>query len=104
MQIQINFGDVDASDALKERVHTAVDKAVAHVHHNLTRVEVHLRDDNGGKHGNNDKRVVMEARPEGHQPITVDSKGDDLYAVIDDTAGKMGRAVKSHLERIADRR
>lgn len=103
MQIQINFGDVDASDALMQRVHDSVEKACAHVGRHLTRVEVHLRDDNGGKHGGDDKRVVMEGRPEGHQPITVDAKGDDLYKVIDDSANKLGRAVKSHLERIAER-
>ena len=103
MQTQINFGDVDSSDALSQRVHEQVDKALAHVHRSVTRVEVHLRDDNAGKHGNQDKRVVMEARPEGHQPITVDAKGEDMYKVIDDAAAKLGRALKSHLERIAER-
>ena len=103
MQTQINFGDVDASDALTQRVHAAVDKALAHVSQGITRVEVHLRDDNAGKGGSDDKRVVMEARPEGHQPITVDHKGEDLYKVIDETAGKLGRALKSHLDRISER-
>ncbi|BAM04840.1 HPF/RaiA family ribosome-associated protein [Phycisphaera mikurensis] len=103
MQIQINFGDVDASDALKTRVNEQVEKAMARVSHGITRVEVHLRDDNAGKHGNDDKRAVMEARPEGHRPITVDSKGEDLYKVIDEAAAKLGRAVKSHLDRISER-
>ena len=103
MQIQINFGDVEASDSLKDRVTEQVEKALAHTRRGITRVEVHLRDDNSDKHGSDDKRVVMEARPEHHQPITVDHKGEDLYGVIDETAAKLGRAVKKTLDRIAER-
>ena len=44
----------------------------------ITRLEVHLSDENGGKEGANDKRCVLEARIEGRQPIAV-SKDADTY-------------------------
>ncbi len=37
----------------------------------ITRVEVHLSDENSHKEGPNDKRCLLEARIEGRQPIAV---------------------------------
>ncbi len=99
MHIQINFGDIDGSDALRDRVTQKVEHVLQHVADRITRVEVHLRDDNAGKAGSHDKRAVMEARPAGHDPIAVEHNGEDIYKVIDETAQKLGRAVKSKLER-----
>ena len=99
MHIEISFGDVDASDSLRDRVETSVNKALSHVASRITRVEAHLRDDNAGKPGTHDKRCVFEARPAGHQPIAVEHQGEDLYQVIDETAQKLGRAVRHKLEK-----
>lgn len=103
MQIQINFGDVDASPSLRERAEKAIEHRLEHLAPRITRVEVHLRDDNAGKAGKDDKRCVMEARPANHQPIAVEHRGDDLYKVIDETADKLSRAVRSRLERAETR-
>jgi hypothetical protein len=35
----------------------------------ITRVDVHFSDENGNKTGINDKKCVLEAHMEGHQPI-----------------------------------
>ncbi len=37
----------------------------------ITRLEVHLSDENGKKEGMDDKRCMLEARIEGKQPIAV---------------------------------
>jgi ribosome-associated translation inhibitor RaiA len=48
----------------------------------ITRVEVHLSDENGSKEGQNDKRCLLEARLEGRQPIAVtDQAGSHEEAV-----------------------
>lgn len=101
MQIQINFGDVTSSDAISQRVESAIQHSLEHVADRVTRVEVHLHDENADKPGPHDKRVVMEARPAGFDPLAVEHHGSDLYKVIDETAGKLGRAVKHKLERAA---
>ena len=98
MQIQINGADVKATPAIEETVENEVTHALRHHAEQVTRVEVHLHDENGPKHGK-DMRVVMEVRLAGHQPMTVDSHGVDLYAVVKDTASKLERAVKHKLER-----
>ena len=100
MIVQINAGDIQSSDALRHHVHDAVEAALKHVAEKVTRVEIHLRDDNAGKSAANDKRVTMEARLAGKQPLVVDHATDDLYKSISEAASKLGRAVKNKLERV----
>jgi ribosome-associated translation inhibitor RaiA len=100
MLIQVNFGDVERSDAIDQFARDKVTKELGHLTDKLTRVEVHLRDDNSaGKSSSNDKRCTMEARPAGRKPLTVEHAGDDLYKVITETAGKLSRAVKKNVDR-----
>lgn len=100
MMVQINAGDIQSSQALREHVHQAVAAALKHVSEKMTRVEVHLRDDNAGKSAADDKRVTMEGRIAGQPPLVVEHATDDLYKSITATASKLGRAVKNRLERI----
>ncbi|MEM1445810.1 MAG: HPF/RaiA family ribosome-associated protein [Planctomycetota bacterium] len=103
MQIQVNYSNIDGSDALQTRVEDKLQHALQHVADRVTRIEVHLHDDNAAKAGSHDKRAVMEARPAGAHPITVDHAGDDIYGVIDEAAGKLGRAVKKHFDKAGAR-
>ncbi len=100
MLVQVNFGDVEHSEAIKSWVEERVQKQLGHLAERLTRVEVHLRDDNStAKRSADDKRCVMEARIAGRRPLAVDHTGRDLYKVIDEAAGKLSRAVKTDIER-----
>ncbi len=66
----------------------------------ITRLEVHLSDENGEKEGLNDKRCMLEARLEGRQPIAVTNDAnthekavsgaiDKLVASLDKIQGRM---------------
>ena len=99
MLFQINYGDVTKSDALDEHVRHQVDHALRHCADRFTRVEVHLRDDNGRKAGQSDKRVLIEARPAGAEPITVEHFGADLYQATIEAAKKLHRAVEHFIDR-----
>ena len=101
MILQINASDVQSSDALRSHVTQAVEGALRHLADRVTRVEVHLRDDNAGKSSAFDKRVTMEARLAGHQPLVVEHATDDLYKSISEAAGKLGRAVQTKFDRLA---
>lgn len=104
MLVQVNFGDVQHSKAIVSWAEERIHSHLGHLAEKLTRVEVHLRDDNSAaKSAPQDKRCVMEARIAGRQPLAVDDAGDDLYKVIDGAAGKLSRAVKRDTERRAAR-
>lgn len=99
MQIQINTAGIKNSEALEEHVHAQLDATISRFADRLTRIEVHLGDENGRKSGGHDKRCMIEARPRGRDPLAVETFGDDLYETISDAAGKLRRVLESRLER-----
>ena len=104
MLVQINFGDIQHSQAIVSWTEDRIRAQLGHLTEKLTRVEVHLRDDNSpSKSSPADKRCVMEGRIAGRRPLAVEHSGRDLYQVIDEAAGKLSRAVKRDTERSAPR-
>ena len=73
MQIQINTDhNIEGHEALTAHVSDLVESALSQFSDHITRVEVHLSDENSDKkHGNDDMRCMMEARLEGHQQVAV---------------------------------
>lgn len=66
----------------------------------ITRIEVHLSDENAGKPGQNDKSCLLEARITGRTPIAVTGSGSTYEKAVDDTVVKL----KSAMSKITDRR
>ena len=62
----------------------------------ITRLEVHLSDQNGSKPGVNDKRCMLEVRLEGREPIAVKGEGDSYEHALHEAIGR----VKSLLDTI----
>jgi ribosome-associated translation inhibitor RaiA len=102
MQVQINFGDVQKSDAVASALNDQLNDSLRLFRDRITRVEVHLRDDNGPKAGV-DKRCLLEARLAGMEPLAVEARGTDIYQVIIDAAGKLERAIRHKIERHDER-
>jgi ribosomal subunit interface protein len=101
MLIQVNYASVIRTDAIDEYVNERIGKELAHFSERLTRVEVHLHDDNGAsKNAANDKRVTIEARPRGQKPLAVEHAGDNLQAAIAEAASKLQRALRRSFERL----
>lgn len=104
MQIQINAADLSTTDALWTFINQEVTHQLKHHADQLTRVEVHLHDLNGKHKSGMDKRVVMEARPRGHQPIVAQDESTDIYEAVKGAARKLDRALTHKLERLGDKR
>ena len=95
MQIQVNSDNhVQGSKRLEEWVRTTIESTLDRYEEDLTRVEVHLSDENGDKPGPHDLRCQLEARPKGHQPISVTHKADSLEQAIDGAAEKLEHALE----------
>lgn len=99
MLIQINYGTVDKTDAIERYTEYKVNTELERFADQVTRVEIHLHDENGGKAGSHDKRCVMEARPAGMQPVVAEHSCDDLDKAIGEAAGKLGRVLKRSFEK-----
>jgi len=95
MQIQVNSDNhIQSSARLEDWVRSTVESTLERYEEDLTRIEVHLRDENGDKPGPHDMRCQMEARPKGHQPISVTHKADTLEQAIDGAATKLDHALE----------
>ena len=104
MLIKINTDhNIQGREALAARLSGVVDHALARVREHITRVEIHLSLESGGKSGQSDKRCVMEARLEGYQPIMVSDQAGSLDQAVEGAAAKMLRAVDSAYGRLRSR-
>ena len=105
MQIQINTDhNINGHQGLSAQVSTVVENALRNFIDQITRVEVHLRDENSNKSGPNDKRCMMEARLEGRQPIAVTHQASTVDQAVDGAAEKLSKLIESDLGRQRDLR
>jgi ribosome-associated translation inhibitor RaiA len=105
MQIQVNSDNhIESSIRLEEWVRTTVESTLERYEEDLTRVEVHIRDENGDKPGPHDIRCQMEARPKGHQPISVTHKADSLDQAVDGAAVKLDHALEHLFGKLRSKR
>ena len=105
MQIQVNSDNhIESSIRLEEWVKNTVESTLERYEEDLTRVVVHLRDENGDKPGPHDLRCQLEARPKGHQPISVTHKADTLEQAIDGAAIKLESALEHMFGKLRSKR
>jgi ribosome-associated translation inhibitor RaiA len=104
MQVLVHTDNhIKGSDDLSSRVEATVDGALERFGEQVTRVEVHLHDLNGHKHGI-DKRCVMEARIAGHQPLAVTHDAASLDDAIAGAADKLENSLDHTLGRLDHRK
>ena len=105
MQIQINTDhNIEGGEPLSAHICSVVERALSHESGHITRVEVHVADENGPKSGLRDMRCTMEARLEHHQPIAVTFDAATVHEAVDGAADKLARLVEHTLARLRDER
>ncbi len=103
MQILTNTDrNITGSAGLSAQAQAIVEGALARFSDQITRVEIHLSDENGARGGTEDKRCLMEARLEGRPPIAVTHQAATVEAALDGAAGKLERAIESTIGRLRD--
>lgn len=79
-------------DSVSELISEELERFSAHI----TRLDVHITDEDGKKDGKNDKRCLLEARLEGRKPIAVTHHANNNEQAVEGAIEKM----KSSLETI----
>ena len=89
-------GDTRVSEVASQ----AVKNDLGHMADWLTRVEVHLKDQNGDKKGPANIRCVIEARPRGLAPLAAQAEAEDIQKALKGAATKLrGRLTSLHDKR-----
>ncbi|MEO7360923.1 MAG: HPF/RaiA family ribosome-associated protein [Gemmatimonadaceae bacterium] len=102
MLIQVNTDNhIPGHEELVKQVEEAVSKALLRFESQITRVEVHLSDENGNKGGADDKRCVLEARIEGHQPVVASHQAETLKQAYTGAATKLKTALTHTLGKLS---
>ena len=97
MTIQINTDkNVTVHEAFESQLDGMLTDELSRFSEHITRLEVHLSDENGSKQEQNDKRCMIEARLKGRQPIAVTANANDYESAVSGAIEKL----KSSLETI----
>jgi ribosome-associated translation inhibitor RaiA len=105
MNIQINTGhNIQGNKALIAKFSSTIKSALIRMSDHITRVEVHLKDEDGDKKGKNDKRCMIEAHLEGRQPIVVTDHANTLNQALDGAIDKLISMIESIFGRQRDQR
>jgi hypothetical protein len=105
MMIQINTdNNITGREELVQRAEEVVGGTLGRFRDRLSRVEVHLGDENSHKNGTEDQRCMIEARVEGIQPIAVTHHAPTLMEAMVGASDRMKEALDSTLGRLHDRK
>ncbi len=99
MQIHVNSDNhLRLSSDSSDQIASSIAESLERFSDRLTRVEVHLADENSRAKGGHDMRCTLEARPAGMQPIAVTGQSVTLEQAVDAAVDKLvktlGRAVQ----------
>lgn len=104
MNIQVNTDhNIDGSEELHNYVKNNLTEAFDRFNGAITRIEVHLSDENAGKVASADKRCLLEARVAHHQPIVVSHHADNIHQAIEHASDKLLRALDTMVGKLTDR-
>jgi hypothetical protein len=90
---------ISVDDRVVAFVEGEADHALGRYKRRLTRLDVHLSDENSHKAGGKDKRCVMEARPAGHSPLVVKTAAATVRSAVHDSLTKLESALEKSLAR-----
>lgn len=103
MQFQFNSdSSVMGTENVAERIEAHVRERLARFTERLSRIEVHVSDENANKGGADDKACMIEARIKGEKPIGVTGKASDVDAAARIAANTMAQRLERHFGK-ADR-
>jgi ribosome-associated translation inhibitor RaiA len=101
MRIQVNTDkNVTGSEELRISLTSLLSEELSRFNDLITRLEVHLSDEDGKKDGQSDKRCLLEARLEGRQPIAVTSQANSHEQAVKEAIGKLKSSIETIIGRM----
>jgi ribosome-associated translation inhibitor RaiA len=101
MKIQFNTDKtINGDESIQNHFTSLIAESLSRFQSHITRIEVHLSDQNGQKEGLNDVHCLMEARIEGRQPIAVSCNADSNESAVSGAIDKLKNSLETILGRI----
>ncbi len=100
MLIHINTGkDIKGTQRMTNYFSGLIGSSLRRFAERITRLEVHVSDENSGKEGPDDKRCLIEARVRGLRPIAVTHRAETLDQAVVGATLKMKNALETTVEK-----
>ncbi|MBN2041497.1 MAG: HPF/RaiA family ribosome-associated protein [Spirochaetes bacterium] len=105
MHIQINTGhNIKIHNTLIDKVSGIIRNSLSRFSSHITRVNVHLRDENSKRMAGHDvMRCMIEAHLEGRHPIAVTHQAAGLEKAVKGTSDKLAGMIGTIVERMHNR-
>lgn len=101
MTIQFNTdNNITGSIEFKAPLIALITEELSRFSQHITRLEVHLSDENSHKEGPNDIRCMLEARIEGRQPIAVTNQADTHDLAVEGALDKLKTSLNTIIGRL----
>jgi ribosome-associated translation inhibitor RaiA len=103
MIIQFNSSHhIEGSERLQDYFTGVMNEEFSRFTNKITRIEIHISDENGDKPGLKDKKCLMEARIEGKSPAVVEVHGNSYEESIKGAMAKLKTVLSNTFERLND--
>jgi hypothetical protein len=103
MIIQLNTDkSIAGNERLENYLNLIISGELSRFSNYITRIEVHLSDENASNEGENDKRCMLEARLQNKQPIGVTCHANTLEKVVNDALDKLKNSMETIIGREKD--
>ncbi len=104
MQVQFNSdNNISGTDTMGQRIEGQLRERLERFADRLTRLEVHVSDDNGARSHGEDKKCVIEARIQGSNPLSATANADTIDSAASKAGNKLAKMLERHFGK-ADRR
>lgn len=101
MQIQFNTDStIEGHERLQTYFTEELEKTLKRFDDKITRIEVHLGDENKDKFGTDDKRCMIEVRLAGLNPLAVTHNADTIEKAFSGASDKIKRVLGTTFEKM----
>lgn len=101
MQIQINTDNhVEGHERMEIYFKEVITKSLKRFEDKITRIEVHIGDENSHKSGDADKKCTIEARIAGMQPVAATNHSNTLEKSVDGAIDKIKKLLDTTFDKM----
>lgn len=101
MLVEVNTDkNIKNSERLIEYCQSMVESELSRFDEHITRVEIHLSDENGEKGGDDDKRCLIETKLKGKAPVAVKNTASNIDDAISGALDKITKVLETSLSKM----
>lgn len=101
MTVQINTDkNLSVHEEYDNELEALLTEELSRFDEHITRLELHLSDENGNKESEDDKKCLLEARMKGRQPIAVSALGNTYDQAVNSAIDKLKTSLETIIGRL----